>query len=55
MPTDPIILIDLIYKTFREQNLLLPQLTPLVKLMYLSEVEYFHESRGRLTDLKWKF
>jgi hypothetical protein len=30
MPTDPIILIDLIYETFREQNLLVPELTRLV-------------------------
>jgi hypothetical protein len=55
MATDPILLIDLVYKNSRQQNLLLPQLTRLIKLMYLSEVEYFRENRGRLTDLNWKF
>lgn len=55
MPTDPILLIDLIYKNSRQRDLLLPQITRLVKLMYLSEVEYVRANRERLTDLEWKF
>ena len=55
MPIDPILLIDLIYKNCRQQNLLLPQTTRLVKLMYLAEVEYFRQERERLTNLEWRF
>jgi hypothetical protein len=55
MPTDPILLIDLIYKNSKQQNLPLPQITRLVKLMYLAEVEYFRQERERLTDLTWNF
>lgn len=55
MSTDPILLIDVIYKNCKQQNLLLPQITRLVKLMYLAEVEYFRQKRERLTDLEWKF
>lgn len=55
MPTDPTLIIDLIYKNAKEQSSLLPQITRLVKLMYLAEVEYFRQERRRLTDLDWKF
>jgi Antitoxin SocA-like, Panacea domain len=55
MLTDPILLIDLIYKNSKQQNLLLPQITRLVKIMYLAEVEYFRQERERLTELKWRF
>jgi uncharacterized phage-associated protein len=34
---------------------LLPQMTRLVKLLYLVEVEYYRQKRRRLTDLDWKF
>jgi hypothetical protein len=55
MPTDPTLLIDLIYKNSKEQQFLLPQITRLVKLLYLAEVEYYRRERQRLTDLDWKF
>src|SRR5208282_6869527 len=48
-------LIDLIFKHSTEQRLPLPQMTRLVKLMYLTEVEYYRLKRERLTDLDWKF
>lgn len=51
----PEILIDLIYKYCRQQNLLLPQITRLVKLMYLVELESYRQKRERLTDLEWRF
>jgi hypothetical protein len=37
MPTEPILLVDLIYRNSRQQDLLLPEITRLVKLMYLSQ------------------
>lgn len=55
MATDPLLLVDLIYRDSKRQNLLLPQITRLTKLMYLAEVEYFRQKRDRLTDLKWIF
>lgn len=55
MLADPNLLIDLVYKNFKRLSLPPPQLTRLIKIMYLSEVEFFRESRGRLTDLKWAF
>ncbi len=55
MPAEPQLLIDLIYKSSKQQNLLLPQITRLVKLMYLTELEYFRQKRERLTDLRWEF
>ncbi len=51
-PTD---LIALIYKHTKQQRMLIPQITRLVKLMYLSELEYYRLNRRRLTDLEWKF
>lgn len=35
--------------------MLLPQITRLVKLMYLVELEYFRQVRETLTDLEWRF
>jgi len=55
MPTEPLLLVDLIYRSSKARNLLLPQITRLTKLMYLAEVEYFRQKRERLTDLKWIF
>lgn len=55
MPTDPLLLVDLIYRDSKQQKLLLPQITRLTKLMYLAELEYFRQKRERLTDLKWIF
>lgn len=37
MPTEPMLLVDLIYSNSRQQDLLLPQITRLVKRMYLSQ------------------
>ncbi len=55
MQTVPEALIDLIYKHSRQNHMLLPQITRLVKLMYLVELEYFRQKRERLTDLEWRF
>jgi hypothetical protein len=55
MPTNPLLLVDLIYRDSKRQNLLLPQITRLTKFMYLAEVEYFRVKRERLTDLQWIF
>lgn len=55
MPTDPLLLVDLIYRDSKQQRLRLPQITRLTKLMYLTEVEYFRQKRDRLTDLTWIF
>ncbi|MGA7793478.1 MAG: type II toxin-antitoxin system antitoxin SocA domain-containing protein [Candidatus Acidiferrales bacterium] len=55
MPTDPMLLVDLIYKNSKQEDLLLPQITRLVKLMYLTELEYFRLRHERLTDLDWTF
>lgn len=55
MQTTPSQLIDLIYKSCRQRRILLPQITRLVKLLYLTEVEYYRQKRRRLTDLDWKF
>jgi hypothetical protein len=55
MPTEPMLLIDLIYKNSKQQDLLLPQITRLVKLMYVTELEYFRLRHERLTDLDWTF
>lgn len=55
MPTDPLLLVDLIYRDSKQRNLLVPQITRLTKLMYLAEVEYFRQKRERLTDLTWIF
>jgi len=55
MPTEPILLVDLIYKNSKGQDLLLPQITRLVKLMYLTELEYFRLRHERLTALDWTF
>lgn len=55
MPTEPMLLIDLIYKNSKQQDFLLPQITRLVKLMYLAELEYFRLRHERLTDLDWTF
>jgi len=55
MPTDPTLIIDLIYKNTKEQSSLLPHITRLVKLMYLAEVEFYRRERRRLTNLDWQF
>jgi Antitoxin SocA-like, Panacea domain len=55
MKTDPNALVDLIFKHCRVQHIVLPQMTRLVKLLYLTELEYFRRKRERLTDLVWKF
>src|SRR5882762_3415911 len=55
MKLAPLTLIDLIFKHSKTQRLPLPQMTRLVKLMYLTEVEYYRLKRERLTDLDWKF
>lgn len=55
MPVEPTLLIDLIYKASKKRGMLLPQITRLVKLMYLTELEYFRDYGERLTELKWKF
>jgi uncharacterized phage-associated protein len=49
------LVIDLIYRNSREQKSFLPQITRLVKLMYIAEIEYFRQRRERLTDLDWRF
>ena len=38
-----------------QKQMLLPQITRLVKLMYLAEVEYYRLKGRRLTDLDWQF
>jgi Protein of unknown function (DUF4065) len=48
-------LIDLIYKHVRLERMQIPQLTRLVKLIYLVELEYFRLRQKRLTNLDWKF
>ncbi|SRR5579885_1982318 len=48
-------LIDLIYKAAKLQRMQTPQITRLVKLIYLVEVEYFRVKRQRLTSLDWRF
>lgn len=55
MQITPNLLIDLIYKSCKQRRMLLPQITRLVKLMYLVEVEYYRLKRRRLTDLDWQF
>lgn len=55
MQITPDQLVDLIYKSCRQKRMLLPQMTRLIKLMYLVEVEYYRHKRLRLTNLDWKF
>lgn len=48
-------LIDLILERCDSERMLPPLKTRLVKLMYLTEVEYYRRTGKRLTDLPWKF
>jgi hypothetical protein len=48
-------LIDLILERCDAEGLLSPLKTRLVKLLYLTELEYFRRTGKRLTDLKWIF
>lgn len=52
---DPITLVDLIFKHCKLERICPPQLTRLVKLLYLIELEYYRHNRERLTDLNWMF
>jgi hypothetical protein len=52
---EPIELIDLVFKHSKLQRIPLPQMTRLVKLLYLTEVEYYRQKRERLTNLDWTF
>jgi uncharacterized phage-associated protein len=47
--------IELILERCDQERFLPPLKTRLVKLIYLSEVEYFRRTGQRLTSLKWKF
>jgi hypothetical protein len=48
-------LIDLILERCGIERMLLPLKTRMVKLLYLTEVEYYRRTGKRLTDLDWKF
>jgi hypothetical protein len=48
-------LVNLIYKHAHLQKIQIPQMTRLVKLIYLIELEYFRLKHERLTNLDWKF
>src|ERR1035441_5186960 len=47
--------IELILERCTQEHFLPPLKTRLVKLVYLSEVEYFRQTGQRLTGLDWKF
>ncbi len=55
MSLNPQLVVDLIYKHVDLNRALPPQMTRLVKLMYLSELEYYRRTGQRLTELDWKF
>jgi len=48
-------LVDLILERIEAERMFPPQMTRLVKLLYLAEVEYYRRSQKRLTSLDWKF
>jgi hypothetical protein len=48
-------LVDLILERVETERMFPPQMTRLVKLLYLAEVEFYRRTQKRLTDLDWKF